>query len=95
MLESPWCPLPAHLPTATGHNPVLPSQCLKRGKALWCVPAGFRNAWEQWEAEQRFSVLASRIPLASPLKGGHLPAAPVFRVSHIPAEQQQLLPSQG
>lgn len=59
MLETPWWPLPAHLTTATGHNPLLPSQCLKRGKALWCVPAGLRNAWKQWQIEQRFSVLAS------------------------------------
>lgn len=43
MLETPRCPLPAH----RSHNPLLPSQCLKRGKALWCVPAGLRNAWEQ------------------------------------------------
>lgn len=30
MLETPRCPLPAHLTTATGHNTLLPSQCLKR-----------------------------------------------------------------
>lgn len=96
MLETPWCTLPAHLTTATGHNPLLPSQCLMREKALWCVPAGLRNAWEQWKVEQRFSVLASpEAPWPWHWGGGHLPAAPLPRVPHIPVEQQQLRPSQG
>lgn len=65
-----WKPLGAPC-QLTGHNPLLPSQCLKRGKALWCVPAGLRNAWEQWEAEQRFSVLASpEAPRSRHWRGG-------------------------